>query len=155
MKRFAFSMQALYDVKLASEKQAQGAYAAARNALDQAEELAQACLAKLQNDELRLEEKARAGMPASDFQNYQAYLKLLRQKHTELQADVEKAREAMLQRQQELQEIYRDKKALERLREEQYQAFMQEQLAKEARETEDLLVFGMMGKMQEARNDPA
>ena len=32
---------------------------------------------------------------------------------------------------------------------------MQEQLAKEARETEDLLVFGMMGKMQEARNDPA
>lgn len=154
MKRFVFSMQALYDVEKAKEKQTLTDYAAAQETLRILEEKAQICRERIVQEQAHLDESARCGIFAGAFQNARAYLKGLRQQAASLEQDVLEAREAVEQIQQTLRKIYQDKKALERLRETQYHNFMAEQNAEESKATEDLLIFGMLDRMVK-RDNPA
>lgn len=152
MKRFVFSMQALYDVKKAKEKQTLTEYAAAHDALQTLEDKERACRQEILQEQTHLEERAKCGIFACDFQNARTYLGGMRQKAAALEQDVRGARQNAARLQQMLQKIYQEKKALERLRDAQYRDFMAEEHAKEAKATEDLLVFGMLNKMMKQDN---
>lgn len=154
MKRFIFSMQALYDVEKAKEKQTLTDYATAQEVLRTLEEKAKACRERIVQEQTHVDESARCGIFAGAFQNACAYMKGLRQQATILEQDVLKAREEVERVQQMLHKIYQDKKALERLRETQYQYFIAEQNAMESKATEDLLIFGMLDRMVK-RDNPA
>jgi len=154
MKKFAFTMQALYDVKKAGEKQALAEFAAARNRLQQLEEKTDACRTALERGQSRLEEQAKCGIPACDFQNACTYLKGQRQELLALEEESCRARDVAAEKQQALRKIHQDGKALEHLRETQYRSFLAEQNAREARETEDLLMPGMLKRL-EKRDNPA
>lgn len=148
MRKFQFSMQALYDVKRAGEKQAQVHYAVARSRRELLEEQVLACRKEFTREQNRLENLARHGISVHDFQNACAYLKSMRQRSSAMEKDLAQARAAEAEKQQALRKIYRDKKALERLREKQFRTYLIEQKTQEAKETEDLLMFGMLGKLE-------
>lgn len=149
MRKFQFSMQALYDVKKADEKQAQVDYVTTRDKREQLEEQARACWEEIAQGQNRLECLAGHGILVHDFQNACVYLKTLRKRAVLLDEDVSRVGAEEVEKQQVLREIYRDKKALERLREKQYSAYLTEQNMKEAKEMEDLLMFGMLEKLKE------
>lgn len=154
MRKFVFSMQTLYDVKKASEKQALADFAAARDRLQQLEEKARACRDVIGREQSHLDDRARSGIPTVDFQNACAYLKGLRQEALALDAEIQRAQTAVTEKQQALRKIHQDKKALEHLRDTQYRDHLAEQNVREAKETEDLLMSRMLEKL-ERRNDPA
>jgi len=143
MRRFLFSMQALYDVKTAAEKQAMADWAAAKRAADQAEAARDRCGQKLLQERKNLEGDARQGITVLEFQSRSAYEKLLQQQVQTLETELSNAREIVRDRQACLQTIYKERKSLERVREVQQTAFSKEQYAKEAKELDDLLAPGM------------
>ena len=143
MRRFVFTMQSLYDVKTAEEKQAMADWAAAQRAADQAEAARDSCRQKLQQERKKLERDARQGITVLEFQSRCAYEELLQKQVQGLETELCHAREIVRNRQACLQAIYRERKALERVREFQRTAFLKEQNAKEAKELDDLLTPGM------------
>ena len=144
MRRFVFTMQALYDVKTAAEKQAMADWAAAQRAADQAEDARDRCWQRLSQEREKLERDARQGMTVLEFQNRSTYEKLLLQQMQTLETALCQARENARNRQLSLQTIYKERKALERVREFQRTSFLKEQSVIEAKELDDLLAPGMM-----------
>ncbi len=148
MKKFEFSMQSLYDVKVATEKQAQVNYAAAREVLERMEEQVRCCRQQIGQTRDRLEKTAQKGISASDFQNASDYLDGLEKQAKAFEEDASKARAEAEKKREALHEIYRDKKALERICEEQRLLFRKEQALKESKEMEDILMGKMAGPGQ-------
>lgn len=149
MRRFVFSMQALLDVKEAAEKQAKADFAAAQRAADEAQRQCEECRREILSERRSLAENARNGMQALEYQQRRSFLLLLEKKAASLDRALEQARKSVLEKQAALREIYRDKKALERLRASQKAAFEKDEAQKEAKEMDDLLTPGMMARMLE------
>lgn len=146
-------MQALLDVKEAAEKQAKADFAAARRAADEARRRRDECCREILSERNSLEADARGGMQALEYQRRSSFLALL-EKHADLlERTMETARKTAAEKQAVLREIYRDKKALERLRASKKAVFEKEEAQKEAKEMDDLLTPGMMARMAEAEKD--
>lgn len=154
MRKFVFSLQALYEVKAATEKQARTEYAAARRALDKAEEELKHCQQEFRSQQQRLWQSMQEGMPANEYQSCRLYIKLLQEKRDGLKKVKDDAEAAFTQKQQALQEVHQEKRALERVCESHRQAFMKIESQKEAKEMDDLLMPAMARDMRR-RGDPA
>lgn len=153
MRKFIFSMQALLDVKEAAEKQAKADFAAAQRAADEAEQRCEACRREILSEHTALETDARNGMQAVEYQQRRGFLVLLEKQADSLRQALEQARRTVAEKQAALREIYKDKKALERLRASKKAAFEKEEAQKEAKEMDDLLTPGMMTRMAEAKEE--
>jgi flagellar FliJ protein len=149
MHKFIFSMQTLYDVRSAAEKQARTAYAAARRAVEQAEEALQSCIDERLREEKRLRADGERGISAGDYQSRSAYIELLSERAEELREKLEQARKTAAQKQQILLDLHRDCKMLERVRENQKLEFQKEENIKESKEMDDLLMPRMAEQMRQ------
>lgn len=153
MRKFIFSMQALLDVREAAEKQAKADFAAAQRAVDAAERRLDDCRREIRAERGALETDARGGMQAMEYQQRRGFLVLLEKQADSLTQTLSQARKTAAEKQAALREIYKDKKALERLRASQKAAFEKEEAQKEAKEMDDLLTPGMMARMAEAKEE--
>ena len=147
MKRFHFSLQALYQVKMTKKDKAQADYAAARAAMDQAIVKKAQILDQLDQGGRNHRKKMMSGITLPELQAYANYFDDLRKSAEEAEGDIVKRRKIADRRQAELVEFYRELKLLEGLREKQYQAYLKEENAKEAKELENLLAFNAANGM--------
>lgn len=139
MAKFVFTMHSVYDLKVAEERKMKLELA---SALDNVRKL-EAEKAELEDTVSRTIQKMNArsakGMTAGDYQNYYSFIDLTRENIEKTAEKIKKAQQIADKKQEQLNQIYKDKKALEKLSEEQYKEFLKEEALKESKELEDIL----------------
>lgn len=152
MKKFRFSMQAVYDVKSAKERQIKGEYAALKKTENDLLDAKSRVSTGIEEQRRTLETKTAGGISVAEYQNCQDYIKSLYLNLKKIEDDIASAHRAIEKKRAELTDIYKDKKTLEKMCDEQRAAFMKEEKAKEAKSIEDMLTakMGSAGKTQES-----
>ena len=145
MSKFKFSMQSMLKLREAEEKQSKIELAAATAEVTRLEANLAGVVARLEKETAAFEEKQRRGISAGDYRSACDYFDSLHELIERIREEIAKAVELQRQKQYELQEIYKDKKTLERLREEQYREFLKEEGVKEAKSLEDILMPTIVG----------
>lgn len=145
MRQFKFSMQSMLALKEAEEKQAKSALAAAMAQVARLEESRLEMVSGLTAETAAFEEKVKRGISAGDYRASCDYFDSVRAAIDSLSGEIAKAQAVQAQKQSALQEIYKDRKTLERLREEQYKEFMKQENLKESKSLEDILLPKLAG----------
>ncbi len=140
MSKFRFSMQSMLKLKEAEEKQSKIELASAIAEVTRLENNRAGVIARLEKETAEFEVKQKRGISAGDYRSACDYFDSLHELIESIDEEILKARGIQQQKQYELQEIYKDKKTLERLREEQYSEFLKEEGVKEAKSLEDILM---------------
>jgi len=142
MKKFKFTLQSLYNYKLTVEKLQQAELKRAQQALqlllDEEERLIKAWT----DNEKSLEEALASGEDVGNaLSEHDAYFRYLRDALIEIRKKIVKAEEIVRQCQERLILTMKELKTYLKLREEQYQAWMKEVQAEEAKNIDDLVSF--------------
>lgn len=143
MKRFVFSLDALFELKKGLKDRLQAEYAAAERALDKAL-CVKVALDKVYLDESeRYERKAVSGITAGDAAAHVIYFEELQKAIVTATGEVERAREDVDRKQSLLLEIHKEVKALEKLRRKQYLEYLAEEEKREAVVRDELVAFSI------------
>lgn len=141
MKKFVFSLNALYEVKKSQKDKIQAEYAAAEAAY-------RAALQKKENMEKTLadkkelfEIKAAEGMTVSDFKGYAEYFEEMQEHIKAAAIESEKAQREVSHKRNELVAVFKEIKVLEKLYEKQYGAYLKELEKSETKAVEDIISF--------------
>lgn len=146
MKKFTFSLNALFEVKKTMKEKAQADYAAAQAALDDAL-CVKVALDKIYVDESdRYQKKVANGITAGDMEAHSIYFEELREMIGAAERDVNRLQETVKSRQTVLIEIFKEIKVLEKLRQKQYLEHLTQQEKQDVTIREDLLAFSITGK---------
>jgi len=142
MKKFKFTLQALYNYKLTVEKlqkvELKKAQQVLQMLLDEEKRLIQAWA----NNERSLEEALRKGENVgAALTEHDAFFRYLRDALIEVRKRIVKAEEIVRQCQDRLILTMKEIKTYLKLRDEQYQAWMKEVQLEEAKEIDDLVSF--------------
>jgi flagellar FliJ protein len=145
MKKFVFSLASLMKVRENAKERLTVEYAEAENALN-------AALKKkkyLENSHALLcmeyENQAAGGVKPADIHAVKVYLEELQ---TQIKAAAIEAKQAKIKAENkrlELAEVYKEIKALEKLREKQYREYLAEAEKQEVKIREDILAFNVTG----------
>jgi len=141
MKKFTFSLQPLLAYKRTLENQQKGALAEAQGALRRLQALHRAVLEQIERTGAELEHRLDGGSRADDLRAYSFYLHHLGERRLALEAQIREAVQAVRACQEAVVLTMKELKALERLRQEQYQRYLEELRAEEAKEIGDLVSF--------------
>lgn len=141
MKKFVFSLNSLFDLKKTQKDKIQGEYAAA-NAVYQAALKKKETLERTQHEKSEeYETKARQGMTVFDMQGYVVYLRELQEQIKLAVRETEKAlREAEIKR-NELINVHKEIRVLEKLYEKQYSEYLKDIEKSETKAIEDILSY--------------
>ena len=150
MARFRYRMQSILDIKLKMETQAKQNFAMARNALDEEEQK----LEGLKQRKTEYEEKSRELLSGTlnvmDITiNKQALLRMdefiVSQK-----ACVKRAEARLEAAREQLQEVMKERKTHETLKEKAFEAFLMEEKQRESKEIDELTSYLYASKVGEA-----
>jgi len=145
MKRFKFTLQALYNYKLTVEKlqkaDLQKAQQVLRDLLDEEQRLIQAWADNEKSLQEALEKGENVGAALSE---HDAFFRYLRDALIEVRKRIVRAEEIVRQCQERLILTMKEIKTYLKLREEQYQAWMKEVQADEAKTMDDLVSFNVI-----------
>ena len=147
MKRFKFTLQPLHNYKLTVERlqkaELKRAQAALQELLDEEQRLLMAWI----ENERSLEEALRKGENVgAALTEHDAYFRFLRDSLIEIRKKIIKAEEVVRQCQERLIITMKEIKTYLKLREEQYQAWLKEAQAEEAKEMDDLVSFNVISE---------
>ena len=147
MKRFKFTLQPLHNYKLTVERlqkaELKRAQAALQELLDEEQRLLMAWI----ENERSLEEALRKGENVgAALTEHDAYFRFLRDSLIEVRKKIIKAEEVVRQCQERLIITMKEIKTYLKLREEQYQAWLKEAQAEEAKEMDDLVSFNVISE---------
>ncbi len=148
MKKFVFQLDALYQVKRARKDQLQKEYSEAAALYHAALEKKDALDSALEAESVRYEARAKKGMTAGELLAGSAFFADLQKRRKSAAADAERARRHAEGRQRELLEAFQDIKALEKLQDKQYEAYLAEEGKQETSRIEDMLSFSLSGQAQ-------
>lgn len=126
---------------MTQKEKAQMDYAAARANLERAEQKKAKLEAELDQGFECHRKKMLDGITLSELQAYAAYFDDLRKSVEAAEYEIIRAKKIADRKQAELVEFYREIKLLEELRKKQYQEYLKEENAKEAKELENLLAY--------------
>ena len=147
MRKFKFTLQALYNYKLTVEKLQQAELKRAQQALQELLDEEQRLLKAWIDNEHSLEEALRKGENVSAaLMEHDAYFRYLRDALIEIRIKIVKAEEVVRECQDRLILTMKEIKTYLKLREEQYQAWMKEVQAEEAKEMDDLVSFNVISE---------
>jgi flagellar FliJ protein len=141
MKKFVFSLSALFDVKKTLRDKLQGEYAAAEAAYRAAVEKKEALEKTLDEKKEEYEVKTKKGMTVGDLQGYDAYFEEMQGRIKAAARDVEKALREANQKRSELVAVFKEIKVLEKLYEKQYNEYLKELEKSETKAVEDIVSF--------------
>jgi len=147
VKRFKFTLQPLHNYKLTVERlqkaELKRAQAALQELLDEEQRLLMAWI----ENERSLEEALRKGENVgAALTEHDAYFRFLRDSLIEVRKKIIKAEEVVRQCQERLIITMKEIKTYLKLREEQYQAWLKEAQAEEAKEMDDLVSFNVISE---------
>lgn len=141
MKKFVFSLSALYEVKKSLQDKVRAEYAAAEAVYKAADE-------KKYNLELTLNEKSeeyegktKNGMSVGRMQGYTVYFVDMQERIKEAARETERALKEATQKRSELITVFKEIKILEKLYEKQYSEYIKEMEKSEMKAIEDIMSF--------------
>jgi len=147
MKRFVFTLQALYNYKLTIERLQKAELKKAQQALQELLDEESRLLRAYSDNELSLEEALRRGENVgAALMEHDFYFRYLREALIDIRILIEKAEEVVRQCQERLILTMKEIKTYLKLREEQYAAYMKEVQAEEAKEIDDLVSFNVISE---------
>jgi len=147
MKKFKFTLQALYNYKLTVEKLQKAELKRAQQALQELVDEEERLLKAWDDNESSLEEALRKGENvATALSEHDAYFRYLRDALIEVRAKIVKAEEVVRECQERLILTMKELKTYLKLRDEQYQAYMKEVQAEEAKTMDDLVSFNVISE---------
>jgi len=147
MKKFVFTLQALYNYKLTVERLQKAELKKAQQALQELLDEESRLLRAYADNELSLEEALRKGENvAAALMEHDAYFRYLRDALVEIRIKIEKAEEVVRQCQERLILTMKEIKTYLKLREEQYAAYLKDVQAEEAKEIDDLVSFNVISE---------
>jgi len=147
MRKFKFTLQALYNYKLTVEKLQQAELKRAQQALQELLDEEQRLLKAWIDNEHSLEEALRKGENVSAaLMEHDAYFRYLRDALIEIRIKIVKAEEVVRECQDRLILTMKEIKTYLKLREEQYQAWMKEVQAEEAKNIDDLVSYKVISE---------
>ena len=141
MKKFVFSLNALYDLKKTQKDRLQAEFAAAEAAYRAAVERKANLEKTLDDKKEEFEKKASNGMTVSDLHGYDAYFEELQDRIKAAGKDVDRALREVNQKRNELVAVFKEIKVLEKLYEKQYSEYMKDYEKSETKAVEDIVSF--------------
>jgi flagellar FliJ protein len=155
MKKFVFTLNALYEVKKTLRDKLQGEYAAAealyRAALHKKEELERTLDVKKEEYEVR----ARKGMTVGDLLGYDIYFEELQGQIKAAEKEVGRALLEANRKRGELVAVFKEIKVLEKLYEKQYGEYLKELEKSESKTMEDIVSYKAADSQGGELSDPA
>jgi len=147
MKKFKFSLQSLYNYKLTVEKLQKAELRKAQQILQELQDEEQRLLRARTDTEISLEEALRKGENVGDaLIEHDAFFRYLRDALIEIRKKIVKAEEVVRECQERLIVTMKELKTYLKLRDEQYQAWMKEVQAEEAKNIDDLVSFNVISE---------
>jgi len=147
MKRFKFTLQALYNYKLTVEKLQKADLRKAQSALQALLDEEQRLLRAWADNERSQEEALRRNVDiAAELSKHDAYFRFLRDALAEIRIKIVKAEEAVRECQERLIITMKELKTYLKLREEQYQDYLKEVQAEDAKVMDDLVSFNVISE---------
>lgn len=146
MKKFVFSLSALFDVKKTAKDKLQAEFAAAEAALAAAIRKKEGLEQTLEDKTEEYEQKARKGMTVSDIGGYTIYFEELQGLIKAAAREVDKAQKEANFKRNELIAVFKEIKVLEKLYEKQYREYMAEEVKSETKAVEDILSYNVSGE---------
>ena len=142
MKRFKFSLQALYNYKQTVEKMQKAELTRAQQALRQLLDEESRLLQAYADNERSLERALNLNENvAQALSEHDAYFRYLRDALKEIRERIVKAEEAVMRCQERLIITMKELKTYSKLRKEQYQAYLKEVQTEEEKEIGDLVSY--------------
>jgi len=147
VKRFKFTLQALYNYKLTVEKMQKAELRKAQMALRALLDEEQRLLRAYADNERSLEEALRKNEDvASALSEHDAYFRFLRDALKEIRERIVVAEEVVAKCQERLIITMKELKTYLRLRDEQFQRYLKEMQAEEDKEMGDLVAFNTISE---------
>jgi len=147
MKKFKYTLQPVYNYKLTVEKLQKAELKKAQQALQNLLDEEQRLLKAWADNEQSLEEALQSGEDiASALSEHDAYFRYLRDALIEIRKLIVRAEEVVRRCQEQLILTMKEIKTYLKLRDEQYQAWMKEVQAEEAKEMDDLVSFKVISE---------
>lgn len=141
MKRFAFSLKALYEVKKTQKDKLQAELAAAEAGYRAAVKKKSSMEKTLEEKKEEFEVKASNGMTVNDLKGYDDYFEELQEHIKAAGKEVDRTlREANLKR-NELVSVFKELKVLEKLYEKQYSDYLKDLEKGETKAVEDIVSY--------------
>ncbi|SMC35653.1 flagellar export protein FliJ [Papillibacter cinnamivorans] len=141
MKKFRFTLQAVYQFKKTQEKQKKAELSGLSAEISRLTKEKTGFERKLEEDSEEYRRTVSAGMPASQmawYGNFAQYIQDMLRKVNAVLAEAQRKRELL---QSELVAVLKEMETLEKLREEQYRAFLEEAAKEEEKELGDLMSY--------------
>jgi len=147
MTKFKFTLQALHNYKLTVEKLQKAELKRAQQVLQELVDEEARLLQAWDDNEDSLEEALRKGENvATALSEHDAYFRYLRDALIEVRKKIVKAEEVVRQCQERLIITMKELKTYLKLRDEQYQAWLKEVQAEEAKTMDDLVSFNVISE---------
>jgi len=147
MKKFKFTLQSLYNYKLTVEKLQKAELKRAQQALQELLDEEQRLLKAREDTEISLEKALAKGENVGDaLIEHDSFFRFLRDALVEIRIKIVKAEEVVRECQERLILTMKELKTYLKLREEQYQAWMKEAQAEEAKNIDDLVSFKVINQ---------
>jgi len=147
MKKFKYTLQPVYNYKLTVEKLQKAELRKAQQALQALLDEEQRLLQAWADNERSLEEALSSGEDiTAALSEHDAYFRYLRDALIEIRKLIVRAEELVRRCQEQLILTMKEIKTYVKLRDEQYQAWMKEVQAEEAKEMDDLVSFKVISE---------
>jgi len=145
LKKFKFTLQSLYNYKLTVEKLQKAELKKAQQALQELLDEEQRLIQAWADNEISLEEALQKGENVGTaLSEHDAYFRFLRDALIAVREKIVKAEEVVRECQERLILTMKELKTYLKLRDEQYQAWMKEVQAEEAKNIDDLVSFNVI-----------
>ena len=147
MKKFKFTLQPLHNYKLTVERLQKAELKRAQQALQELLDEEQRLLRAYADNERSLEDALKRGENiVAALSEHDAYFRYLRDALIEVRILIKEAEEIVRKCQERLIITMRELKTYLKLRDEQYQAYLKEVQAEEAKEMDDLVSFNVISE---------
>jgi len=147
MKKFVFTLQALFNYKQTVEKMQKAELKKAQQALKELQREEQRLLRAWADNEKSLEWALRTSEDlGTALSEHDAYFRFLRDALKEIREKIVKAEEVVLQCQEQLIVTMKEIKTYNKLRDEQYQRYRKEVQAEDDKEMGDLVSFNVINE---------
>jgi len=151
MKKFVFTLAALYKYKQTVERMQKAELRKAQQALQELVDEETRLLNAYADNERSLEEALRKGENvATALSEHDAYFRFLRDALTEVRIRIEEAEEVVRQCQERLIITMKEIKTYLKLRDEQFRQYLKEVQMEEAKEMDDLVSFKVISEKVKA-----
>jgi flagellar FliJ protein len=141
VKRFVFSLNALYEVKKTHKDRLQTELAAAEAVYRAAVERKADLEITLENRKEEFEAKASSGMTVSDLKGYAVYFEEMQERIKAAGKEVDRALREVNGRRNELVTVFKEIKVLDKLYEKQYAEYLKEMEKSETKAVEDIVSY--------------